>query len=449
MRKEWEKEDGHPDWKWSQEYQMKLKEKKRTEDEAFDKRLGKGTKNLICEYCKIPTIEYRSKSCSLCKKILCIYHERPEDHRCKGVDWEGLRRKKHQESEEMFNSYMKKREKEQTVKTLVKVFIIFIIILVFSLVFIKTPYQINFGKNCSYTLKSGNCASLKPVYCDDGKLVDRSDICGCDNGYRPYNNTCIPIVNCSDGGLSPDCSQNKPYQCLNGTLISNPSLCGCPDDYIPSNDTCVKIQRCTDGTIYSQCSRNQPLYCENGTLIEQASICGCPEGLVIESSNINGENCVIDRAYNAPATGGSTALANIYDIETRIHILINAQRNANGLSSLNFDDKLASIARGHSQDMANRGYFEHNDLEGHGFYWRYQQAGYNCEIDVGNMIYEGGENILEESGYSDEAIASTTVDGWMNSAGHRANILTPYWRNEGIGVYITQDRNVYVTEDFC
>lgn len=306
-------------------------------------------------------------------------------------------------------------------------------------------------KNCTMSVTHQSCYPTKPLYCDNGEIINRSDVCGCDTGLRPYQMDCIPIVNCTDGSLSPDCSPNKPYQCFNGTLIEKASLCGCPEDYAPQNDTCKEIERCAaDGTIYGQCSRNQPLFCDNGALVERASACGCPDGLVIEQiGNTNGEKCVVSRVSASPSSSSPGSFANIYDAETKIHILINAQRAANGFSALNFDERLASIARKHSQDMAARGYFDHNSPEGTSFYDRYVQEGYNCAIGSGSIIYQGAENIFEESGYSLSSVPSTTVDGWMNSPGHRQNILTPYWQNEGIGVAQSSDGTVYITQDFC
>jgi uncharacterized protein YkwD len=47
-----------------------------------------------------------------------------------------------------------------------------------------------------------------------------------------------------------------------------------------------------------------------------------------------------------------------------------------------------------------------------------------------------------------EKIAKITVDGWMNSKEHRDNILLALWKKEGIGVYISSDDKVYVTQNF-
>jgi uncharacterized protein YkwD len=53
---------------------------------------------------------------------------------------------------------------------------------------------------------------------------------------------------------------------------------------------------------------------------------------------------------------------------------------------------------------------------------------------------------------SQEKIAVTTVQGWMKSPGHRENILPPYFKSEGIGIFINTadtDGRVYVTQNFC
>ena len=87
-------------------------------------------------------------------------------------------------------------------------------------------------------------------------------------------------------------------------------------------------------------------------------------------------------------------------------------------------------------------------------------------IRVGKMVYTGAENIAlghlynsmtTENGiaYYDwntaQEIARRTVDGWMNSPGHRENILTPYWRHEGIGIAFESGsgNRIYITQNFC
>jgi len=154
----------------------------------------------------------------------------------------------------------------------------------------------------------------------------------------------------------------------------------------------------------------------------------------------------------------------IAELEKRIHVLINKERSHFGLSTLTWNESLSTIARKHSGDMSKRNYFSHHSPEGHDFLYRYKQAGYSCTIEVGEHIHLGAENIFQNNLYdqivyvdgvphydwsSVEHIAETTVQGWMNSPGHRKNILTPHWRSEGIGVVVAPDDKIYITQNFC
>jgi uncharacterized protein YkwD len=151
-------------------------------------------------------------------------------------------------------------------------------------------------------------------------------------------------------------------------------------------------------------------------------------------------------------------------LEKRIHTLINKERAKEGLSSLQWDDSLANIARKHSRDMAKRNFFDHVSPDGHDMMHRYGQDGYTCSVRVGSTFYTGAENILQNNLYDSvrtvngvasydwnslDKIAETTVQGWMKSPGHRRNILTPHWGREGIGVVIAPDDKVYITQNFC
>ena len=156
---------------------------------------------------------------------------------------------------------------------------------------------------------------------------------------------------------------------------------------------------------------------------------------------------------------------NINELETEIHNLINNERQTNGISTLQYDSKLSDIARAHSQDMANRNYFDHVNPEGDDPTERAKKAGYPISKDLGGGVTSYGiaENIFQNWLYdsityyngipvyewaSQSELASSTVNGWMNSPGHRQNILTSTYDNEGIGVAISSDYKVYITEDF-
>jgi uncharacterized protein YkwD len=155
---------------------------------------------------------------------------------------------------------------------------------------------------------------------------------------------------------------------------------------------------------------------------------------------------------------GATELARL------IHQSINEQRRKHKLPALAWSDALSRIAEKHSRHMADKDYFDHVSPDGKRFPDRYRQAGYVCEVIVGDKIHAGAENIALSRLYnstttenrvtyyqwnSAREIASKTVEGWMNSAGHRENILTRHWWHAGIGIVIAPGNRVYITQNFC
>jgi uncharacterized protein YkwD len=100
--------------------------------------------------------------------------------------------------------------------------------------------------------------------------------------------------------------------------------------------------------------------------------------------------------------------------------LTNQQRAQHGCSALRVDAHLRTAARRHSKDMRVRHYFKHDTPDGKTPWDRIKTAGYN---------QAGAENIA--IGY---ATAQAVVNGWMNSAGHRTNILNCGLKAVGIGV---------------
>ena len=106
--------------------------------------------------------------------------------------------------------------------------------------------------------------------------------------------------------------------------------------------------------------------------------------------------------------------------EEQVVELVNAYRAQYGLSALTADWELARVARYKSQDMHDRGYFAHNSPT------------YGTPFDMirsfGLSYRTAGENIAK--GY---ATPQAVVNGWMNSSGHRANILNGSFTKIGVG----------------
>jgi uncharacterized protein YkwD len=146
----------------------------------------------------------------------------------------------------------------------------------------------------------------------------------------------------------------------------------------------------------------------------------------------------------------------VRDLERRIHDFVNDARKANGQIPLQLDEKLSAVARAHSEDMAKAGYFDHKDPAGRSVRQRVESAGIACTV-VGENLYQNNLyiRVLIENGRKTydwstmDQIASTTVKGWMNSPGHRQNIVSTAYKRGGMGAAIAKDDKVYITQVFC
>src|SRR5215467_8786605 len=149
----------------------------------------------------------------------------------------------------------------------------------------------------------------------------------------------------------------------------------------------------------------------------------------------------------------------VADLEQKIHQLVNFERKAADRPTLEWDDELAKLARAHSEDMAKRKYFKHVNPEGLTPMKRAEAAGYRvCQL-MGENIYQNNlySRVITEKKRttydwnSIDQIASTTVKGWMQSEGHRQNILEKNYTREGIGVAIDEadEGKVYITQMVC
>ena len=114
---------------------------------------------------------------------------------------------------------------------------------------------------------------------------------------------------------------------------------------------------------------------------------------------------------------GSTS---VLDYEQQVVTLVNAERAKYGLAALTLGETLCGYARVKSQDMHDQGYFSHTSPT------------YGSPFDMmrafGVSYRTAGENIA--MGY---ATPAAVVEAWMNSEGHRANILSANYTTLGVG----------------
>ncbi|MBE2316167.1 CAP domain-containing protein [Solirubrobacter sp. CPCC 204708] len=132
-------------------------------------------------------------------------------------------------------------------------------------------------------------------------------------------------------------------------------------------------------------------------------------------------------ASNAATCSGADSTATKPAVRATL-CLLNAERRAAGLRPLRLDGKLNRAARGHSRDMVAQRYFAHESRNGAGFDDRIKRTGWTKS----RRSYTMGENIAWGGGHL--ATPRSIVRSWMNSAGHKANILARDFRFIGIGV---------------
>ena len=123
---------------------------------------------------------------------------------------------------------------------------------------------------------------------------------------------------------------------------------------------------------------------------------------------------------NNSSSGSSVSTADLSNDEKEVFNLINSQRTNNGLSALKIDAEVQKVARIKAQDMVDKNYFSHTSPT------------YGSPFDMLKSFKvsynSAGENIAGNSSNSG------AVNAWMNSPGHKANILNSSFNYTGIGV---------------
>ena len=115
--------------------------------------------------------------------------------------------------------------------------------------------------------------------------------------------------------------------------------------------------------------------------------------------------------------------------------LVNAERTKRGISALTLDSNLSNVATKKSQDMVNKNYFDHTSPT------------YGSPFDMmkqfGISYRTAGENIAKGQKTPQEVVTA-----WMNSEGHRKNILNPNFTNLGVGIAKDSKGTTYWTQMF-
>ncbi|PAP77368.1 CAP domain-containing protein [Rubrivirga marina] len=175
-----------------------------------------------------------------------------------------------------------------------------------------------------------------------------------------------------------------------------------------------------------------------------------------------------DRGARAP--GRADDRPDLGGLADEVHQEANAARRSSSEAPLRWSDALAAVARDHSRDMASRGYFDHVSPEGATAQDRALARGVDCRVDLrgGRSRVGVSENLYQGWRYgrvwtrqtadgatrtyewlSANEIARQTVGGWLDSPGHRRNLLDRVSTAHGIGVAVDREDRIYVTQVLC
>lgn len=118
---------------------------------------------------------------------------------------------------------------------------------------------------------------------------------------------------------------------------------------------------------------------------------------------------------------------------------LNQLRRQKGLLELEWSDRLAELATIHSADMAANKFFDHRGSDGSMVDERADRLHLGAWLGI-------GENIAFMQNFADPV--GTAIEKWLESPSHRNNMLSPQWKETGVGVVVTRDGRYYFTQVF-
>jgi len=140
-------------------------------------------------------------------------------------------------------------------------------------------------------------------------------------------------------------------------------------------------------------------------------------------------------ATQQAAPSNTTVSSSVSSYEQKVVELVNVERQKAGLSSLTLDTAISNIARMKSKDMATNNYFAHQSPT-------YGSAG-DMLTKYGIKWSAWGENIA-----SGQRTPQEVVTAWMNSPGHKANIMSTNFSKIGVGYAVNSNGTPYWTQMF-
>ncbi len=128
-----------------------------------------------------------------------------------------------------------------------------------------------------------------------------------------------------------------------------------------------------------------------------------------------------------------------FKLEKKTFELINEKRKESGLEPVKWNDKIAELARQHSENMAKFSFFSHIGLNGRTVDQR--------ALDFGIIKWSAiSENIAYNKGF--ENPSEFAVERWMISDVHRRNLLDSRWKESAVGIAVSEDGAYFFTQIF-
>ncbi|MGG7059573.1 CAP domain-containing protein [Clostridium tertium] len=221
----------------------------------------------------------------------------------------------------------------------------------------------------------------------------------------------------------------------NEVVINDDNISLNNDNVVSSNsesdDSAEEVESGVEGVSKYRPSNNKPS-CNRPSYNKPSTDTNTPSDTPSHDTNTPSET-----PSDQPTVSDSNYIA---EIEQAIFQRVNQERTAAGLPALSYNTTMEHYARIKSKDMGDNGYFSHEDQQGNLI---------TVQMKADGVSYRAwGENIAYIQGMNDNsALATKFMDNWMNSSGHRANILSTNFSSIGIGVYKIGN-TYYATQEF-
>ena len=237
----------------------------------------------------------------------------------------------------------------------------------------------------------------------------------------------------------------KVYICVNGVKFELPLTPSCPN--VPSKPEVTPDVPNTTPSIPGNSDNENNNNNNNNTENNSGSTEEKPNTTPSKPDNSGNENNNNNSNNNnntennsgsteeKPSTTPNTNNSDFASYQQQVLELVNKERSKNGLSPLTLDYSLSNVATKKSQDMINKNYFDHTSPT------------YGSPFDMmkqfGISYRSAGENIAKGQRTPQEV-----MNEWMNSAGHRANILNSSFTKLGVGIAKDSNGTLYWTQMF-